>query len=92
MHQVMYFLTSNQGRSHWRHLPPRYFARTNNCEHLINWAIADKKESAQIDDIKVGITLGTVLAGVAVLGLAAGAALLYNAFDEMTHTDDVARE
>ena len=73
-------------------MPPRYFARTNNCEHLINWAIADKKESAQIDDIKVGITLGTVLAGVAVLGLAAGAALLYNAFDEMTHTDDVARE
>ena len=73
----------------------KYRLRTNNCEHLINWAITGKEESAQIDNVKV--TVGTVLAGAAALGLAlfTGAVLLYNARSSdrrITNRDDEEEE
>jgi hypothetical protein len=47
-----------------------YCLFSNNCEHFINWAIIDKKESDQI------ATAGGVAAGVAVVGVAVAAASL----------------
>ena len=53
-----------------------YRLRTNNCEHLINWAITGKEESTQVKKAEVGFAVSTILGGVAVLGLATGVALL----------------